>query len=137
MNRTLIFRCVIFFFVQIGISFSVFSQTDTVSHKIYEKPEEMAEFPGGNDALIQHISRNLKYPSKALEDAAEGIVLVKFVVSPQGKVMDVSVVKSVHPQLDSSAIAVVQNLPPFKPGKQDGEPVFVQYVLPLNFSLGK
>jgi TonB family protein len=137
MNQPLFFRFLAVFFVQICISFSVFSQTDTVSPKVYEKPEVMAEFPGGTDALIQHISQELTYPDQAQKDKAEGQVLVKFIVSPQGKVMDVSVMKRVHPQLDSAAIAVVRNLPHFEPGEQDGKPVFIQYVLPINFSLGE
>ncbi|HWB63529.1 MAG TPA: energy transducer TonB, partial [Chitinophagales bacterium] len=69
------------------------------------------------------------------DNEIEGKVLLRFVVDEQGKVTDVTVVKSVSPGLDAEAVRVVKMLPDFKPGKQQGRLVKVYYNLPIVFKL--
>ncbi len=97
--------------------------------------EEMPAFPGGNKALLQYVSDNLIYPSEALKQNKQGRVIIRFCVTPQGGISQVSVLKSVDPLLDAEAIRVVQHLPAFRPGKQDGRYVAVWYMVPITFSL--
>ncbi len=93
----------------------------------------MPEFPGGMQALMNYLSQNLRFPKEA--DCTTGRVVVKFVVTKTGKVSDVSILKSVGPEVDAEALRVVSSLPDFIPGKnEEGKPVSVYYALPINFT---
>lgn len=97
--------------------------------------ETMPSFPGGQDALLRFIGSHTRYPAKAIRQGIEGKVFVSFVVDTVGQVSNVRVAKSIHSLLDAEATRVVQNLPRFEPGKQDGRPVFVSYTVPIDFTV--
>jgi len=97
--------------------------------------EDPAEFPGGDKALYNYISKNVNYPVIAQENGIQGKVYVKFVVNKQGKVSDGQVLRGVDTSLDKEALRVINSLPDFKPGKQRGKPVKVFYNAVINFQL--
>jgi protein TonB len=97
--------------------------------------EEMPMFPGGDTELLKYISENTNYPEIAKENNIQGRVIVRFCVTSRGGVSQVSILKGVDPELDKEAIRVVTSLPPFKPGKQGGQPVNVWYMVPITFTL--
>lgn len=102
---------------------------------VFEIVETMPEFPGGNVALLQFISANLRYPSAAVENGVQGRVVVKFVVKKDGSVGEVKVLRGVDYNLDKEAIRVCKMLPKFSPGKQNGQAVNTWYTLPITFRL--
>jgi protein TonB len=97
--------------------------------------KEMPEFPGGGAALLKFISENIIYPQEAAENGVHGRVILRFVVSSDGSVKRVEVLRSIHPILDTEAIRVVSKLPKWKPGKQNGIAVPVWFTVPVNFEL--
>lgn len=97
--------------------------------------EEKPEFPGGEAAMFQWISKNIKYPEIAKENGVQGKVFVQFVIDKEGKVTDVQVIRGVDPSLDKEAVRVIKSMPAWKPGKQRGKPVKVSFQLPINFKL--
>jgi TonB family protein len=97
--------------------------------------DEMPVFPGGILALQKYIAEHVKYPKLAQNKQIEGRVFVSFVVNKEGKVINSSLVKKVHPQLDSEALRVVSSLPKWIPGKKDGKFVNIAYTVPINFQL--
>lgn len=99
--------------------------------------EEMPSFgPGGIDEFRNnYIAKNLKYPDVAAENGIQGRVFINFVVEPDGRVTNVKVVRSVDPALDKEAVRVVSSSPKWKPGKQRGKPVRVQFTIPIIFVL--
>lgn len=97
--------------------------------------EDKPEFPGGDAAMFQFISKNIKYPEIAKENGVQGKVFIQFVIGKEGKVTDVQVIRGVDPSLDKEAIRVIQSMPPWKPGKQRGKPVRVSFQVPINFKL--
>ena len=108
----------------------------------YDKPEkpfdvveQMPEFPGGQEALMQFLRQEVKYPKEASKDGIQGRVVVQFVVEKDGSISEVEVVKKVNEHLDAEAIRVVNAMPKWKPGKQKGENVRVKYTLPISFRL--
>ena len=108
----------------------------------YDKPEkpfdvveQMPEFPGGQEALMQFLRQEVKYPKEAFKDGVQGRVVVQFVVEKDGSISEVEVVKKVNEHLDAEAIRVVNAMPKWKPGKQKGENVRVKYTLPISFRL--
>ena len=97
--------------------------------------EEMPEFPGGVKAMKEYVYANLKYPDYALKNGIQGRVMVKFMVTKEGKVSDVKVSGHVDKALDEEAARVVSVMPNWKPGTQGGEKVDVNYELPIDFKL--
>ena len=67
-------------------------------------------YPGGNKALRQFISDNLKYPKEALEQKVEGTVLVKYDIDYKGNVIDGKVIKGVGHGCDEEALRLVKLL---------------------------
>lgn len=105
-----------------------------------EKPvtfvQFMPEFPGGEKALSNYLSRNIRYPSMASETGVEGTVFIKFVVGSTGEIRDVEVVGAKKGAgLEEEAIRVVKKMPNWKPGRQNGQAVAVYFNLPIRFTL--
>jgi len=104
-----------------------------------EKPQvivqEMPSFPGGESALLQYVSEQIKYPEDALANRIQGTVILRFVVSPTGDIKDVELIRGVDPLLDNEAIKVISGMPRWKPGKQDGRPVPVYFTIPVVFRI--
>ena len=96
---------------------------------------EVPEFPGGTDALLEFMRKNIKYPADAREKDIQGRVLVTFIVNKDGSLTEPEVVKSVDPLLDAEALRLISVMPKWKPGTQRGKPVRTKYTLPVNFRL--
>ena len=97
--------------------------------------EEMPEFPGGNNELLKFVSANLEYPDEAVNNNIQGRVTVKFVVNTDGSVDRIEVLGPVDPLLDNEAIRIINLLPRFKPGKQNGVAVPVWFTIPVVFRI--
>ena len=103
--------------------------------KVYDVVEEMPEFPGGPAALYETLVKSIQYPEEARIKGAQGRAIVTFVVEKDGSISNARMVKSVDPSLDAEALRVVNSMPKWNPGKQNGEPVRVKYTTPVRFSL--
>lgn len=97
--------------------------------------EEMPKFPGGDQALFEHLYENLNYPPEAKAEGIQGKVILRFVITSEGKVADVTIVRGVHPLLDQEAVRVMNTVPDWIPGKQGGRAVDVYYSVPISFAL--
>lgn len=97
--------------------------------------QEMPEFQGGEARMYKYISEQTRYPLIAYENNIQGKVFVRFCVTAEGTVEQVSILKGVDPDLDAEAMRVVKTFPPFKPGKQDGKPVPVWFIVPITFQI--
>ncbi len=97
--------------------------------------EEMPEFPGGERALLNYLSNNVKYPVIAQENGIQGKVYISFVIDENGNINDVILVRGVDKSLDNEAIRVISSMPKWKPGKQRGESVKVRFNVPITFEL--
>ena len=97
--------------------------------------EVMPEFPGGTEKFMEYLSGNIKYPEAAKDKNISGRVFIQFVVEKDGSVTNVGVMRGIGGGCDEEAIRVVKAMPKWKPGLQDGKPVRVSYILPVNFKL--
>lgn len=114
---------------------------------IFQMCEQMPEFPGGIEGLMEFVSTNLNYPEQAKDNSIEGRCFVGFIVEPDGSVSNVEIVrgvasayeeekpKALAQQCDEEAMRVVKSMPKWKPGMNEGKPVRVHYVLPISFKL--
>ncbi|MDD4778609.1 MAG: energy transducer TonB [Fermentimonas sp.] len=108
---------------------------EEVTEEIFVVVEEQPEYPGGNAAMMQFLSDNIRYPVIAQENGIQGRVICNFVVERDGSITDVQVVRGVDPSLDREAVRVIQQMPRWKPGKQRGQAVRVRFTLPVVFRL--
>ncbi len=104
--------------------------------EVFMVVEEMPIYGEGTQDLLKHLAQNIRYPVKAQEAETEGRVVVSFVVDKSGDTRDFKVVRGVSEELDNEAMRVLTELPSkWKPGKQKGVAVSVQYTLPVMFRL--
>ena len=127
--------------------------------RIFEVVEKMPEFPGGAKALMEYISYNVRYPKEAQESGEQGRVIVGFIVEKDGTISNARVVRSnrfvlaqvqkdggivtkvetaeesaLH-ELETEALRVINAMPKWTPGKQNGNAVRVKYNIPVSFRL--
>ena len=98
---------------------------------VYVVVENQPKFPGGMTALFNYLEESVVHPESVSE--ISGRVVLRFVVNKDGSITDIEVVKKLHPDLSKEAIRVVQEMPLWQPGYQDGVPVRVYYTLPVRF----
>ena len=103
--------------------------------KVFTYVEQMPVFPGGEAALQKFIHDHLKYPAVSLEEGVQGTVMLRFVVNENGSVGEVQILKSLDTYCDREAKRVVQSLPRFTPGRQQGKPVKVWFQFPIRFEI--
>lgn len=101
--------------------------------EVFEKLDVLPEFPGGGKAMMQWISQNMQYPKNAVDGNIEGRVIVSFIVEKDGSISNVEVKKSVHELLDKEALRVINAMPKWKPGMQDGQPARARFFVPISF----
>ena len=99
--------------------------------------QQQPQFPGGEAAMYKWLSEHIQYPPQAAEEGVDGRVTVQFVVTKTGAIENVQVVRPRHPALDKEAIRVVKSMPAWNPGRNNGQPVKVTFVLPVSFKLQK
>jgi periplasmic protein TonB len=98
--------------------------------------EENATFQGGDlNSFSTWVKERILYPAMASEAGITGKVFVQFSVNREGHVVDVKVVRSVHPSLDNEAVRVIQSSPRWTPAKQSGTAVKQNFVIPIAFQL--
>lgn len=95
--------------------------------------EVLPEYPGGMRGLAQYLRHTIRYPKEARRARASGTVFVGFVIHADGKVSDVHILKGIHQACDAEAVRVIEIMPPWQAGRQQGRPVPVRYSLPIRF----
>lgn len=103
--------------------------------EIYQIVEEMPEFPGGIQKLMEFLSNNIQYPQVARDKGIQGRVFVSFIVEPDGSISNVKTTQNIGGGCDEEAVRVVKSMPKWKPGKQKGQAVRVGYQIPISFRL--
>ena len=116
---------------------SAMAQTDDVDDAVFVVVEKSPEFPGGDDSLYAFIGRNIKYPEAAKKNKIEGRVFVTFVIEKDGQVSNAKLLRDIGGGCGEEALRVVNSMPKWKPGTQRGNPVRVQFNLPIMFQLEK
>lgn len=95
----------------------------------------MPTFPGGEEELYQYLADVITYPEG---EKNEGTVRVNFIVDKEGNIKDAKVNRPVAPRLDSTAIAVINNMPKWTPAKDaNGNHMDMHFMIPIKFVLDK
>jgi protein TonB len=105
--------------------------------KIFDICEKMPQFKGGMDELKRFLTKNLRYPEPAKVNGISGKVYIQFVVDQSGEITNVKVLRGLDNSCDQESIRVVNLMPKWNPGMQNGTPVSVYFTLPITFALGQ
>ncbi len=112
---------------------------EIVEESTVEKPyvivEQMPEFPGGEDEMRKYLAKTMIYPAIAQENGITGTVFVSFVIGPDGKITRAKIVRGFDRSCEEEAMRVINKMPSWKPGRQNGKAVFVQFTVPIKFEL--
>lgn len=105
------------------------------TEKIHAIVEEMPSFPGGDDALLEFLYTNIKYPEEAKDKDIQGLAIVEFIVEKDGSISNVKILRSIGGGTDEETLRVIGLMPKWTPGKDNGQTVRVEYKLPVRFKL--
>lgn len=106
-----------------------------IHQETFDVVENMPQFPGGPSKLFEFLAQNVNYPTEAEKANIQGRVIATFVVEKDGSISNAKVVKSIDPSLDAEALRVINAMPNWLPGKQNGKEVRVKYTVPISFHL--
>jgi TonB family protein len=132
----------IFFFIFFGLNV-LFAQQDSFLAPVDIPPL----FEGCDDPLISKqqrqicsnpkiqafVKQNIIYPDSARLNNIEGIVVVRFSVSAEGKITDIEIVRDIGAGCGKEAVRVVRIFPDFTPALRNGVPVPAKITLPIRF----
>lgn len=89
-----------------------------------------------NSKMAKHVQKYFAYPDEAANNNIQGRVYAYFVIDKEGDVVNI---KTRGPKngemLEYATKKIVEKLPKFIPGKQNGKVMNVKYAFPINFRL--
>lgn len=92
---------------------------------------------GGMQGFIKYMTQNIQYPEEAKRAGIQGKVVVKFLIEKDGTVNHVRVWRGAAPELDKEAVRLISAMPKWKPAQLNGEPVIVEYTVPVSFTINR
>lgn len=115
-------------------------QKDTIPRKnlageVFTLVEQPPLFPGGLAKLYEFLGATMEYPAAAKSAGLEGLVITQFIITKEGKITEVKLIKKLSAEIDAEAKRVIALMLDWRPGQKDGQPVNVRYTLPIRFSL--
>jgi protein TonB len=99
------------------------------------KDERESEYPGGTSGWSRYLSKNLKYPDRAINANKEGDVRIFFIVDAEGHVKEAYIGRSVEYSLDETALKIIRDSGKWNPAFQNGRYVKSYKLQPIRFRL--
>ncbi len=95
----------------------------------------MPEYVGGEEALFKFLSLNLEFPEKAKLVGKSAKLRVGFIIEKDGSVSDVKILNCSEADFgfEEESLRVMNLMPKWKPGEQNGHPARVRYNIPISF----
>ena len=116
----------------------IISQAEAEDRPMLGPVDKLPEFPGGMQAMMTFLRKEIKYPQQCAQQGIEGRSFITFVVNKKGKLTKIKLMKSAgHKLLDKEAIRAVKAMPKWTPGEHEGKTVSVRMTLPISFKLNK
>ncbi len=111
-------------------------EESNVEDSIFFNPEEGPTFGSkGISAFRDYIMENVKYTDAAANAGIEGTITVEFVITNNGTVGNVKILRGIHPSMDEQVRQAIKQSKGWRPGKQAGRPVSVKLFIPIKFQL--
>jgi protein TonB len=97
--------------------------------------EEMPRYKTDESEIYKFFAENIKYPEIAKRAGVEGRVTLQFILSKDGTITNISVLKGIGAGCDEEAVRVLGLMGKWSPGRQNGHPVRVVMSIPIMFKL--
>lgn len=107
----------------------------SMSDEVYTTVSEAPSYPNGTKEMYQFIGKNLKYPKEAQRNNIKGKVFIKFVVRKDGSISDMSILQGIGYGCEEEAMRIIEMMPKWNAGKQNGIPVNTYFTMPISFVL--
>jgi protein TonB len=139
-----LYRLVVLTLLSSLLTFATFAQKPparTYPGRFYTSVEELAQFPGGQLAMLRFLAQNIKFPNSLDRiNYKTGPIIVRFIVAPDGALHDITVdsqpvlIPEAEKGMDEyriSIIRAVEKMPRWTPARLGGEAVAMLYSIPL------
>lgn len=107
------------------------------AEKVLWGAEIMPEFPGGVAGLRRFLSRNLRVPEEVMQPGQQVRIPIRFVVGKDGSLENVDFLVQADESFKKEILRVVNKMPKWKAGSQNGRPVSVYFTIPIIFALSE
>ncbi len=111
------------------------SEASKQNDPVFTKVEHPAVYPGGQEAWLVYLNKNLHYPDSAVDQEKQGEVIVQFIVNKDGTLSNIKVIQKVIKSLDDEALRMVTNSGKWQPAVQNGHVVRAYVNQPIRFRL--
>lgn len=88
-----------------------------------------------NKSLMKFLMSRVKYPDAANGVGLEGTVVARFVINREGKVEKTEIIRDIGAGCGEEVLRAINELPRWRPGRQNGRPVSVMYTIPVKFTI--
>ena len=95
--------------------------------------DEPPIYKAGNVVLNDLIQKNLNYPDSIKKTGISGIVILKLLISDNGKLENVKLIRGIHEVCDKEAIRVAWLLNDWQAAERWGKPIGLNILLPIEF----
>ncbi|RYZ25175.1 MAG: energy transducer TonB [Chitinophagaceae bacterium] len=106
---------------------------EAVEKKEPPLPSRQPQFPGGAQAWLNFLSRNLR-PPQDMEAGEKRTCLIRFSVDEDGTITNFQVLQSGGNEFDNEVIRVLKKMPKWLPAIQNGKPAAVSFTQPVTFA---
>lgn len=104
--------------------------------EVFTFVENPPTYPGGEAELALYLNRSIRYPREAQENGVSATIFVQFIVGADGSIREVKTVgKPKGFGLEEETVRVVNNMPKWIAGTQNGKQVAVQFNLPIRYNI--
>jgi periplasmic protein TonB len=96
--------------------------------------EEFPSFQGGGlEKFREWSTKNIRGNNLAMQHYMSGTMIVVFEIDRKGELTNISIEQGLNSDLDNAIVNIFKLSPYWKPGKQHGHPVPVQFKFPMVF----
>ena len=115
-------------------------QEDLTVEPVFATPEFMPKYPGcedpGNEEewkacsdkkMLTKVYRTIRYPALARETGVQGVVVISFIITKEGKVTEAEIVREIGAGCGAECLRVVNTLSDWIPAQHDGKIVATRF----------
>lgn len=123
-------------FFPVSASSSAFPAPENIPFlKGCENEDKDAQKACSDQKMLEGIFRQIKYPMSARLNNVQGTAVIRFVIEKDGTLSNITTMRGICEDIEKECIRVVNLMPAWNAGTQNGEPVRVQFSLPIKFKL--
>lgn len=119
----------------VATGISPVSEQMSVFGKCGSVPDSVLRGTCSERALIEFLAMNIRYPARARENNVQGTAIVRFMINSDGTLSDIKVLRGLSEDIRQEVIRIISIMPPWEPGRHDGQPVKVAFTMPIKFRL--